>query len=67
MRHHVYYDDDYPEMGGVGFESFDSQEEALKFIGERRKGSDLSRYTYIVGDVQPLRIATQITSVEVGK
>lgn len=66
MRHHVYYHDDYEEMGGVGFESFGSEEQALKFISDR-KGSDLGCYTYIVGDVQPLRVATQITSVEVGK
>ena len=35
MKYFVYYSDDYAELGGEGFECFDTKAEALAFIMER--------------------------------
>ena len=42
MNFFLFYDYDHYENGGVGFESFDTKQEALQFINDRLKTTDES-------------------------
>jgi hypothetical protein len=67
MNYLVYYYDDYAEMGGVGLETFDTTDAALRFIEDRLRvstGRTLSNYTLIKGQVLPIEMLT--TAVKVG-
>ena len=48
----VYYDDDYPNTGGVGFETFHKKDAAINFIRNRMQQADIkdiSQYRLIKG------------------
>lgn len=66
--HHVYWNDDYDDNGGIGLESFDDQEQALFFITTRMAldgKRTLENYTYIVGKIIQLEAAKRITEIRV--
>lgn len=52
MSYFVYYTDDHHEMGGVGLEEFESEQDVEKFITKRMGYVDnpnISNYTVIRG------------------
>jgi len=62
----VYYEDDYPDNGGVGIEKFQTEEQVCEFI-ERRLNEDkdrqLDNYTIIKGeiiDIEQVEVAIKI-------
>jgi hypothetical protein len=68
----VYYEDDYPEMGGVGFKRFVDKQSALSFIEKRLKGerrhhenNPLDCYTLIKGKAVNLKAIETITKIDV--
>lgn len=66
-RYYVYYSDDWYEMGGVGLEQFDTEEEALNFIMERMRQHsepELDNYDLIRGEYIKLVPATVVTSIK---
>ncbi len=68
-RFYVFWEDDYYEEGGVGFEGFDTVEEALEFIQERIKKSDnikidLNRYKLICGKQLLLAVKEIASKIE---
>jgi hypothetical protein len=65
-RFFVYYDYDYHENGGVGFESFPTKTEALAFINERHRLSSESKitdWTLIEGRELQLSAVERITEI----
>ena len=68
MKFFLFYDYDYHENGGVGFESFDTKQEALQFINDRLKTTDesvpLSAWKLIRGQQLDLEVVERITEVK---
>ena len=68
MKFFLFYDYDYYENGGVGFESFDTKQEALQFINDRLKTTDesvpLSSWQLIKGQQLDLEVVERITEVK---
>ena len=68
MKFFLFYDYDYCENGGVGFESFDTKQEALQFINDRLKTTDefvpLSAWKLIKGQQLNLEVVERITEVK---
>jgi hypothetical protein len=68
MKFFLFYDYDYYENGGVGFESFDTKQEALQFINDRLKTTDesvpLSAWKLIKGQQLDLEVVERITEVK---
>jgi hypothetical protein len=65
-RFFVYYDYDYHENGGVGFESFPTKAEALAFINERHglsSESKITDWTLIEGRKLPLLAVERVTKI----
>jgi len=61
----VYYDDDYPENGGVGFEKFETEKLLFEFIAKRIKEDptrELTNYTVVKGDAYILEGIQYATS-----
>lgn len=52
MKYFVFYEDDYPDNGGVGLEVFDEVGKAEEFILDRMKSKDTEqiKYTVIKGE-----------------
>lgn len=64
----VYYNDDYPDNGGLGLERFPTAEKAEAFIAERMKHSlrkVLSDYTVIGGEELTVRAAEVVKTVKI--
>lgn len=62
----VYYDYDYYENGGVGFESFPTKKDALAFINEKHglsSESDIKNWTLIEGRELPLLAVEPVTKI----
>lgn len=62
----VYYNYDYYESGGVGFESFPTKADALAFINERHRLSSESKitdWTLIEGRELPLSAVERVTEI----
>ena len=63
----LFYSYDYYENGGVGFESFDSKQEALQFINDRLKATNevvtLSDWRLVQGQELSLKAVERITEV----
>ena len=70
MKFYVYYADDYEGNDGKGFEKFESEKEALKFI-EGRLGSEgcmprrVDHYTLVEGREKELTVVEVATKVKV--
>ncbi len=70
MECFVYYEDDFFDMGGIGFKEFKSEVEAIKFIEERLSKVENPRiqdYTLIRGKKMSLQVveyATKILAIE---
>ena len=66
MKYFVFFNDDYPDNGGVGLREFDSEEGALKFINERlaqHPKASVKSYRLIEGDalaIEPAEVVTRI-------
>lgn len=70
MNVFVFYHDDYYEMGGVGFESFDSLGQAEGFIASRManlKKPDCKGYRVVVGDELKVNAISYATKVELAR
>lgn len=75
QKYYVAYEDDYPENGGVGFEEFETEAEALQFISLRlrlraphaQKKRTLDDYDLIKGVKLPLKKVEVVVKVEVDK
>ena len=72
MKYYVYYSDDFWEMGGVGFESFESKSDALMFVQMRYDDSaggsgkaSLDNYILIEGKRLELSAAEVVTKIVV--
>ena len=66
MQWFVYYHDDFFDNGGVGFMTFDSKQDAVKFIEERLGRADLpdiANYTVVCGDVMPIHVVERISRI----
>ena len=65
----VYYSDDHPDNGGEGFESFDSEQEALAFIENRMLENGLESpidcYTLVCGVHKKLKAVQQVTRIAI--
>ena len=68
MKFFLFYHYDYYENGGVGFESFDTKQEALQFINDRLKTTNesvpLSAWKLIKGQQLDLEVVERITEVK---
>ena len=68
MKTFVYYEDDYPDNGGIGLEQFDSIGGAEAFIIQRMKSGDkreLGHYRVIVGREWKICPVTVVTRFEI--
>jgi hypothetical protein len=68
MKYFVYYNDDYPDNGGIGIADFDTKENAIAFIEGRMKGDNdryLNCYTLIYGDELKLKAVEVVSKIEV--
>ena len=67
MEYFVYYDDDFYDCGGVGFEEFEKYDDALEFITNRMKdkGEDtcLCNYILIYGNALTLVEEKVVTKI----
>lgn len=66
-KYFVYYSDDYPDNGGVGFKECNDCNEALEFIEERMQQAgakaSLDNYKVIVGELCELVVTRQIDKI----
>jgi hypothetical protein len=70
MKWHVYYDDDYYDNGGVGFEVFDECDLAIKFIEDRIKHGEnrkIENYKLILGQEKKLNVVGVVSKIGIGK
>lgn len=67
MQYFVFRNDECWELGGLGFEVFDTEEGALKHIEERiaATGAELSAYTVIRGEALRVEGVEQVTRIKV--
>ena len=67
MGYYVYYEDDYPDNGGIGLVGFSSLEDACGFIEERLRNhrGDLKDYTLIQGNIVNIKAVSVVTKVQV--
>ena len=67
MEWFVFYNDDYPDNGGVGFHKCDSAQVAQRFIQNRMsedpKYRTLDKYTVVEGEEHELIAIVQVTKV----
>lgn len=62
----VYYEDDYPDNGGVGLLSFDNLSDAKSFIEGRLlqiPNTTLENYLLIEGRAMQLSVVAQVTKI----
>ena len=68
MNFFLFYDYGHWENGEVGFESFDTKQEALQFINDRLKATNesvpLSAWKLIKGQQLDLEVVERITEVK---
>ncbi len=67
-KFYVYFDDDYADTGGFGFQEFEDVISALGFIEERMKQDHertLEHYTLIEGKKRKLMPVTQVVKLTV--
>lgn len=68
MQYFVYYNDDYYELAGVGLETFDTENDALRFI-EKRMSDDVHRkldaYVLLKGQILSLEPITTVVKIAV--
>lgn len=68
MRYFVFYNDDYADNGGIGFEAFASEADALKFIEQRlseHSNTGLDAYRLVAGCEVNIEAAETVTRVRV--
>lgn len=67
MQYFVYYNDDYADCCGVGFEFFEDQDKAISFIEERikRYGKPLDCYSLVRGEKLPLEAKEVVLKVKI--
>lgn len=69
MKHFVYYDDDYPDNGGVGFKEFESKRKVIEFIEKRIGESPMTRsidnYIVIVGAIKKIEAVETVLHVKI--
>ena len=69
MKHFVYYDDDFPDNGGIGFEEFVSKSGAVAFIEKRINESPMTRtvdnYIVVSGEVKKIETVETVLHIKI--
>lgn len=69
MKYFVYYDDDYPDNGGIGIEECASKSEVTKFIEDRISADpihrSLDKYTLIYGFKKKMKTVKSVVRIKV--
>ena len=69
MKYFVYYDDDYPDDGGIGIEECDSTSAATKFIEDRISADPIHRtldkYTLIYGFKKEIKAVKSVVRIKI--